>query len=93
MFFGLFNKFRRAAGITDKQAREWQGTDNVPLAMLGWLSGVTLIWSALFTVGNFLYGRMNYAWSLLALSLVCTGVPGWSAVYAMGSGRSGTPPA
>jgi hypothetical protein len=43
----------------------------VPLAMLGWLSGTMLIWCALFTVGNFLYGRMNYFWVLLAISLVC----------------------
>jgi uncharacterized membrane protein YccC len=42
------------------------------MAMLGWLSGVILIWSALFTVGNFLYGRWNYAFGLLAVSIVCT---------------------
>ncbi|HEY1494261.1 MAG TPA: sodium:solute symporter family protein [Candidatus Solibacter sp.] len=35
--------------------------DNYPLALLGWIMGVTMIWSALFTVGNFLYGRTNYA--------------------------------
>jgi hypothetical protein len=26
-----------------------------------------MIWSALFCVGNFLYGRMNYAFALLAV--------------------------
>ncbi len=35
--------------------------DNYPLALLGWVMGVTMIWSALFTVGNVLYGRTNYA--------------------------------
>jgi hypothetical protein len=29
-----------------------------------------MIWSALFTVGNFLYGRTNYALALLAIFLV-----------------------
>ena len=38
--------------------------------MLGWLSGTVLIWSALFTVGNFLYGRLGYAYGLLAVSVI-----------------------
>jgi Na+/proline symporter len=62
---------REQAGITKQQAREWEGKDNVPLAMLGWVSGTMLIWSALFTVGNFLYGRMEYFWGLLAVAVVC----------------------
>jgi solute:Na+ symporter, SSS family len=33
------------------------GGDNIPLAMLGWTTGCAAIWSALFTVGNILYGR------------------------------------
>jgi Na+/proline symporter len=44
--------------------------ENIPLALLGWVAGCTLIWSALFTVGNYLYGRMNYAVILLAISVV-----------------------
>jgi Na+/proline symporter len=44
--------------------------DNIPLAMVGWLSGCVMIWSALFTVGNFLYGRMDYALGLLAIFVV-----------------------
>jgi Na+/proline symporter len=35
--------------------------DNFPLALTGWIMGVTMIWSALFTVGNILYGRTTYA--------------------------------
>jgi hypothetical protein len=31
--------------------------ENIPMALLGWASGVCMIWSALFAVGNFLYGR------------------------------------
>jgi hypothetical protein len=29
-----------------------------------------MIWSALFSVGNFLYGRMDYAFVLLAIFIV-----------------------
>jgi SSS family solute:Na+ symporter len=35
--------------------------ENIPRALLGWLAGCTMIWAALFTVGNFLYGRTGYA--------------------------------
>ncbi len=62
---------RKQAGITKQQVNEWDRHDNVPMALLGWMTGVILIWSALFTVGNFLYGRMSYAWSLLAVATVC----------------------
>ena len=41
--------------------------DNIPMALLGWVAGCTAIWSALFTVGNILYGRSSYA---LATGLV-----------------------
>ncbi|MBI3195552.1 MAG: Na+:solute symporter [Ignavibacteriae bacterium] len=52
-----------------EQADE-KSAENIPLALLGWLSGCTAIWSSLFTVGNFLYGRMNYAFPLLAVFIV-----------------------
>ena len=35
-----------------------------------WFAGCITIWSALFTVGNFLYGRMDYFWMLLAVFVV-----------------------
>ncbi len=35
--------------------------ENIPLALLGWVSGCATIWSALFLVGNVLYGRTLYA--------------------------------
>jgi Na+/proline symporter len=41
-------------------AAEVEG-DNIPLALTGWTMGCTMIWSALFTVGNVLYGRTSYA--------------------------------
>jgi len=44
--------------------------DNIPLALTGWIMGCTMIWSALFTVGNFLYGRTTYALMLGGIFLV-----------------------
>jgi hypothetical protein len=41
--------------------------ENISLSLVGWVAGSTMIWSALFTVGNFLYGRLNYAFALLAV--------------------------
>ena len=64
-----------------KRVAEWAGTevqiaeaDNIPLAIVGWVSGVSLIWSSLFTVGNFLYGRTGYGWGLTALALASAAV-------------------
>ncbi len=65
---------RAAAGISEAEAATWARSDNIPVAMIGWVSGSVLIWAALFTVGNFLYGRMGYAWSLLALSVAAGAV-------------------
>ena len=65
---------RRAAGVSEAEAAGWAQTDNIPLAMVGWVSGTVLIWAALFTVGNFLYGRMGFAWALLALSVAAASV-------------------
>jgi hypothetical protein len=48
--------------------------DNIPMALLGWVTGCTLIWAALFTVGNYLYGRINYALVLLAICVVSGGI-------------------
>ncbi|HJZ97521.1 MAG TPA: hypothetical protein VKE70_13520, partial [Candidatus Solibacter sp.] len=44
--------------------------DNIPMALLGWVAGCIMIWSALFTVGNYLYGRMDYAAGLAAVFAV-----------------------
>ncbi len=59
---------RKEAGITDADLRA--SGDNIPLAMLGWVAGCAVIWSALFTVGNYLYGRYNYMLMLLVVFLV-----------------------
>ncbi len=51
------------------------GAENYKLALVGWVSGCLMIWSALFAVGNVLYGRYNYALALALLFVVSgTGV-------------------
>jgi SSS family solute:Na+ symporter len=44
--------------------------DNIPMALLGWVTGCTAIWSSLFAVGNYLYGRLGYALVLTAIFAV-----------------------
>jgi solute:Na+ symporter, SSS family len=61
---------RKESGISDAEAASFATKDNIPLAMLGWVAGVSVIWSALFTVGNYLYGRNNYALGLLVVFIV-----------------------
>ena len=61
-----WNRVRVQAG---EAAMKVEG-DNIPLALLGWLGGCTMIWSALFTVGNILYGRTTYAVGLGAVFVV-----------------------
>jgi Na+/proline symporter len=58
------------AGISDAEAAQMARHENIPLALLGWTSGCAVIWSSLFTVGNFLYGRYGYATILLAVFLL-----------------------
>jgi len=64
-------KVRREAGISEFEARA--SHESFPLALIGWTSGVAVIWSALFTVGNVLYRRWNYA-LVLAGILVLSGL-------------------
>jgi SSS family solute:Na+ symporter len=44
--------------------------ENFPRALAGWVAGCTAIWSSLFAVGNYLYGRLPYAIALTALFAV-----------------------
>ncbi len=73
-----WRQVRVEAGISDAEAAAYAQHENLPLAMVGWLSGCVMIWSSLFTVGNFLYGRTGYAAGLLAVfvasALVLIGV-------------------
>jgi Na+/proline symporter len=71
-----WSELRAAAGVSDSDvARE----NRVGAALVGWISGCVLIWSALFAIGNFLYtpgdaSRWPAAWGLTLLCLVSGGV-------------------
>src|SRR5579872_1694824 len=72
-----WRRVRLAAGISDSEAAKLAVADNIPLSLLGWAAGVSVIWSGLFTVGNFLYGRTDYALGLLAALVVSGGLLIW----------------
>ena len=66
-----WEKVRIAAGI-DVDEHKSSGR-NIPLALLGWFAGCITIWSALFTVGSFLYGNVMQTVSL-AIIFVFSGI-------------------
>jgi len=70
-----WEKIRIEAGVSKEIAR--QHGDSLPLSMLGWVAGCTVIWSSLFVVGNFLYGRNTYALALLGVFIVSGGALLW----------------
>ncbi len=59
---------RQQAGISKAEAAK--SGESIPLALIGWVAGCFAIWSSLFTVGNFLYGRTGFALGLLAVFMV-----------------------
>lgn len=59
---------RKEAGVSKETAKEHG--DNIPMALLGWVSGCAMTWSALFTLGNFLYGRIEYGIGLSVVFVV-----------------------
>jgi hypothetical protein len=63
-----WREVREAAGLGEDPGRTTG--DNIPLALLGWVAGCATIWSSLFTVGNFLYGRTGPALACLAVFVV-----------------------
>jgi Na+/proline symporter len=65
-----WTRIREEAGISAAEAAAFAQQDNIPLAMLGWVAGVSVIWSSLFTVGNLLYGRTGYGLGLGAVFVV-----------------------
>jgi hypothetical protein len=66
-----WRRVRLDAGISEAEARATH--ENIPLALLGWVAGCTVVWSGLFMVGNFLYGRTSTALALLG-ALTISGV-------------------
>ena len=67
-----WRRIREEAGISEDEARATH--ENIPMSLLGWVAGCTVIWSALFTVGNYLYGRLNYAVMLFGVFIVSSSV-------------------
>jgi SSS family solute:Na+ symporter len=66
-----WEKVRLEAGLA--VSTDTSDGQNIPLALLGWVAGCTMIWSALFTVGNFLYGKLDLALFLFATFAVSAG--------------------
>jgi SSS family solute:Na+ symporter len=63
-----WTKIREEAGVSESEAA-LQG-DHMGKATLGWISGCLTIWSSLFAIGNFLYGRTPTALALTAVFVV-----------------------
>jgi SSS family solute:Na+ symporter len=63
-----WTKIRKEAGVTEAEAA--LHGDHMGLATMGWVSGCAVIWSSLFAIGNFLYGRTHAAWILTAIFVV-----------------------
>ncbi|HZZ42256.1 MAG TPA: sodium:solute symporter family protein [Tepidisphaeraceae bacterium] len=70
-----WERIRREAGVSKEEAR--QTAENLPMATIGWISGCATIWSSLFTVGNFLYGRVTDGVACLAVFVVAGAVLIW----------------
>ncbi|HUI54814.1 MAG TPA: sodium:solute symporter family protein [Bryobacteraceae bacterium] len=69
-----WQRIRVIAGVSPAEAAADAAASNFPMSLLGWFAGCITIWSALFTVGNYLYGRMDYFWELLVVFLVSGGI-------------------
>lgn len=63
--------------IVGVDANAHAARDSIPLGLLGWSAGSAMIWSALFAVGNVLYGRHLQAGVLIVTCLMCTGIVLW----------------
>ncbi len=59
---------RLEAGLTEADIAATG--DDIPRALLGWVSGCAAIWSALFTIGSVLYGRWPQAAFLFVVFLI-----------------------
>lgn len=63
-----WTKIRLQAGVSESDAA--LHGDHMGMATTGWVSGCTVIWSSLFAIGNFLYGRTADALILTGVFLV-----------------------
>ena len=83
-----WRRIRLEAGISEQEARATH--ENIPLALLGWVAGCTVIWSGLFMVGNFLYGRTAAALLLLAV-FIAGGLTLFGVINRLWSGTESAP--
>jgi Na+/proline symporter len=65
-----WRQVRIEAGISETEVAATH--ENIPLSLLGWVAGCSVVWSGLFLVGNILYGRMVTSMILL-ITLVISG--------------------
>jgi Na+/proline symporter len=65
-----WNHVKRLAGITDEAGVQ---RDNIPLALIGWMTGCSCIWSGLFAMGSYLYGNIQQTLVLGAVFIVSGG--------------------
>jgi Na+/proline symporter len=63
---------RSETGLSESDAAATH--ENIPMALLGWVTGCTMIWSALFAIGNYLYGRLMATGLLLAAFILSAGI-------------------
>ena len=70
-----WTKIRLAAGVSEAEAALHR--DHMGRATAGWISGCLVIWSSLFAIGNFLYGRTTLAIVLTAVFLLSGSVLLW----------------
>jgi solute:Na+ symporter, SSS family len=62
-----WNSIRRESGVDEQEVA---AQNHSGLSLLGWVSGCAVIWSSLFCIGNFLYGRTAFALICLAIFIV-----------------------
>jgi Na+/proline symporter len=80
---------REAAGLADAPP---EPGDNFPLALVGWVAGCMMIWSALFAVGNYLYGRVGMAVLLAAVFVATSATVIWVMRTLWPAGSEGAAP-
>jgi Na+/proline symporter len=73
-----WTEIRKQAGVDPAEAATYARQDNLSLAMIGWMSGCSVIWSGLFLVGNILYGRTGYSIALAAVLAVTGSILIWT---------------
>jgi Na+/proline symporter len=52
--------------------------DNIPVALIGWFAGCLSVWSALFTTGTLLYGRLTEGLMLGAVFIISAATLAWA---------------